>query len=388
LFQFSLKDKAKQWFLTLPANSIRTWGEMQQVFLDEYYSMAKTDEMRDEIRTFQQQSGEPLHEAFTRFKELIRKCPHHQIELWELVKSFVNGLTKEERKYLKSTSNGTLLNNPEEEDWEFLERMSKNSRAEESADRKAKHPIPKSTSDVDFSAKDRIAALERELARMKKKDVNAVQFAVCEECGDIGHRAHNCQVNMAQGTEEVNQVYGDRKPYDMNSNTYHLGLRNHPNFRYGNPSNQMNPNFQPANQGGQGYQNRQGNHQGGNYNQGGYQRNNYNQGGNQGYNRDGNFQRNYNNNQGGPSGSQGGGDDSLNAKLDALMNMVKESNNDIKEMKRANEVRDKSHEALTRQVGQLAEDLGRLKGSGGRLPSDTTVNPQHQGSNSKNTREV
>ncbi|KAF5772732.1 putative retrotransposon gag domain-containing protein [Helianthus annuus] len=49
LFQFSLKDKAKQWFLTLPANSIRTWGQMQQAFLDEYYSMAKTDDARDEM---------------------------------------------------------------------------------------------------------------------------------------------------------------------------------------------------------------------------------------------------------------------------------------------------------------------------------------------------
>ncbi|KAI3828507.1 hypothetical protein L1987_02608 [Smallanthus sonchifolius] len=120
LFQFSLKDRAKQWFITLPANSIHTWDEMQQVFLDEYYSVAKTDDSRIEIRTFQQQTGEPLHEAFTRFKELLRKCPHHQIELWELVKCFVDGLTQEERKYLKSTSNGTLLSNPEEDDWDFL----------------------------------------------------------------------------------------------------------------------------------------------------------------------------------------------------------------------------------------------------------------------------
>ena len=83
-------------------------------------------------------------------------------------------------------------------------------------------------------------------------------------------------------------MYGDRKQYDMNSNTYHPGLRNHPNFRYGNASNQMNPNFQSGNQGGQGgssYNNRQGG------NQGGYQRN-YNQGGNQGYqNRESNYQR-------------------------------------------------------------------------------------------------
>ena len=79
----------------------------------------------------------------------------------------------------------------------FLERMAKRSKAKESADRAKKHPISRSLPDLDSNSKDRIATLERELARMKKKDVNAVQFAVCEDCGDIGHRTEECQVNMA-----------------------------------------------------------------------------------------------------------------------------------------------------------------------------------------------
>jgi hypothetical protein len=61
-------------------------------------------------------------------------------------------------------------------------------------------------------------------------------------------------------SEEVNQMGDRRKQQDMNSNTYHPGLRNHPNFRYGNASNQLNPNFQGSNQQGgrqQQYQNRQ-----------------------------------------------------------------------------------------------------------------------------------
>ncbi|XP_021986179.1 GATA zinc finger domain-containing protein 14-like [Helianthus annuus] len=269
LFQLSLKDKAKQWFLTLPANSIRTWGEMQQVFLDEYYSMVKTNDARDEIRSFHQLSSEPLHEAFTRYKELIRKCPHHQIEKLELVKCFVRGLDDETWNHLESTSNGTLLSNYEDDDWEFLERMSKRSKSKESADRAKKHPVSQSLPDLD--SKDRISNLERD---------------------------------------------------GMNSNTYHPGLRNHPNFRYGNASNQMNPNFQSGNQGGQGN----------------YQR---------GYNQSGNG--------GGTSNSQG--DDSLNSKLDAIMNAITNSNQEIKaKMKKEFEVRDKSHKALEKQVGQLAQE--------------------------------
>ncbi|XP_076894000.1 uncharacterized protein LOC143546168 [Bidens hawaiensis] len=231
LFQFSLKDKAKSWFVSLPANSIHSWDEMQQVFLDEYYSLAKTDEARMKIRTFQQQPGELFHEAFTRFKELLRKCSHHQIELWELVKCVVDGLTEEEMKYLKSTSNGNLLSRPEEEDWDFFEKIIQSSKTEASASRRAKHPISKSN--PDYETKDKLASLERELALLKKKekkDVASVKFNVCERCSDLGHASDNFPFDE-EAYEEVNNVYGDNKNYDMNPNTYHPGLRNHPNFR-------------------------------------------------------------------------------------------------------------------------------------------------------------
>ncbi|XP_035837609.1 GATA zinc finger domain-containing protein 14-like [Helianthus annuus] len=327
--------------------------------------------VNDRFRPIVTENDSPIV-SFTRFKEMMRRCPHHQIEKRELVKCFVRGLDDNTWNRLESTSNGTLLSNHEDDDWEFLERMSKRSKEKESADRAKKHPISRSLPDLD--SKDQISTLEREMARMKKKEVNAVQFEVCEDCGDIGHRAEQCPTGPSDYTEEVNQV-------------------NHPNFRYGNASNQMNPNFQSGNQGGQSglsYQNRQVGNQGGyqrNYNQGYQGRDNNYQGG---------YQRNYNN-QGGNgsvSNNQTSGDD-LSAKMDALLNMqkesqnnIKESHNDIKEIKKTNEIRDKAHEALAKQVGQLAEEMAQIRGSMGKLPSDTTVNPKHQGSSSKNTREV
>ncbi|XP_022004242.1 homeobox protein 2-like [Helianthus annuus] len=94
------------------------------------------------------------------------------------------------------------------------------------------------------------------------------------------------------------------------------------------------------------------------------------------------------------SNNQTGGDD-LSAKMDALLSMqkesqnnIKESHNDIKKIRKTNEIRDKAHEALAKQVGQLAEEMAQIRGSMGKLPSDTTVNPKHQGSSSRNTCEV
>jgi len=79
LFQFTLVDRAKQWFLTLPDSSIHTWRKMQQDFLDEYYPMSKTSDARDSIRSFQQLVGERLHDTWARFNDIIRMCPPHGI---------------------------------------------------------------------------------------------------------------------------------------------------------------------------------------------------------------------------------------------------------------------------------------------------------------------
>ena len=79
LFPFSLKDKAKYWLSTLPANSITTWAQLQQKFLDKYFSVGKTNQYRRSIISFAQTNNEQFHKAWDRFKDLIRKCPHHQI---------------------------------------------------------------------------------------------------------------------------------------------------------------------------------------------------------------------------------------------------------------------------------------------------------------------
>ncbi|XP_076947336.1 uncharacterized protein LOC143619246 [Bidens hawaiensis] len=268
LFQFLLKDRAKNWFNTLPMHSIGNWAEMQQLFLNEYYSQSKTSVARMEIRNFSQLSGELFHEAFIRYKEMIRKCPHHQIELWELVKFFVDRLTYEGQKHLKASCNVHLLNQPKEDDWDFLDFMCEDSKSEAVAESRRHGTSSRSVKPV-TSESERIAELERELAGLrngKKKEVGkvGVKFLVCDYCGELGHKADDCPEfydDEEDDTKEVNYAYEDSKGQGMNSNTYHPGLRNHPIFRYENTSSQLNPNFQVTSQ----------NRSQGNYRQGGYQ---------------------------------------------------------------------------------------------------------------------
>ena len=81
LFPYSLKDKAKSWLNSLEPNSIHTWNELAEKFLSKYFPPIKNARMRNEITSFRQRDSESLFEAWERWKELLRKCPHHGLPI-------------------------------------------------------------------------------------------------------------------------------------------------------------------------------------------------------------------------------------------------------------------------------------------------------------------
>ncbi|GJS61216.1 MAK10-like protein [Tanacetum coccineum] len=82
LFQFSLRDQASNWLERLPAGSISTWEDLTTRFLAQFFPPRRTAKLRNDILMFQQHHGESLSEAWTRFKDLLQKVPHHGIDLW------------------------------------------------------------------------------------------------------------------------------------------------------------------------------------------------------------------------------------------------------------------------------------------------------------------
>ena len=76
LFPFSLTGEALSWLVELPDASIHSWEEMVESFLEKYFPPSKRLLKRDEIWSFKQQPGEALHEAWLRFKQLMKKCPN------------------------------------------------------------------------------------------------------------------------------------------------------------------------------------------------------------------------------------------------------------------------------------------------------------------------
>ncbi|GKA70888.1 MAK10-like protein [Tanacetum coccineum] len=82
LFQFSLRDQASNWLECLPAGSITTWEDLTTRFLAQFFPLGTTAKLRNDLLMFQQHHGESLFEAWTRFKKLLQKVPHHGIDLW------------------------------------------------------------------------------------------------------------------------------------------------------------------------------------------------------------------------------------------------------------------------------------------------------------------
>nr|GEX51395.1 hypothetical protein [Tanacetum cinerariifolium] len=77
LFHFSLRDHASNWLERLLAGSITIWEDLTTRFLAQLFPPERTAKLRNDILIFQQHHGESLSEAWTGFKDLLRKIPHH-----------------------------------------------------------------------------------------------------------------------------------------------------------------------------------------------------------------------------------------------------------------------------------------------------------------------
>ena len=80
-----------------------------------------------EINTFRQLEGENLAEAWERFHELLRRCPHHRLTRWMQVHTFYNGLSDSTRKIIDALVGGALMKKTTDQAYGILEDMATNS---------------------------------------------------------------------------------------------------------------------------------------------------------------------------------------------------------------------------------------------------------------------
>ncbi|GKA96118.1 reverse transcriptase domain-containing protein, partial [Tanacetum coccineum] len=109
LFPFSLDGEARDWLDKEPPRSILTWDDLVSKFINQFFPPSKTTYLRNKITTFYQEPNETFNEAWERFKELLRQCPHHGFSELHQLDTFYNSLNTNDQDALDSAAGGNFL---------------------------------------------------------------------------------------------------------------------------------------------------------------------------------------------------------------------------------------------------------------------------------------
>ena len=92
-----------------------------QKFLTKFFLPSKIAQLVQEINTFRQSEGENLAEAWERFHELLRRCPHHRLTRWMQVHTFYKGLSDTTRTVIDASIGVALMKKTMNQAYEILE---------------------------------------------------------------------------------------------------------------------------------------------------------------------------------------------------------------------------------------------------------------------------
>nr|GEW19101.1 reverse transcriptase domain-containing protein [Tanacetum cinerariifolium] len=77
MLQAPIEGEARIWLDKEPPRLILTWEDLVSKFINQFFPPSKTTYLRNEITNFLQKPNETFNEAWERFKDLLRQCPHH-----------------------------------------------------------------------------------------------------------------------------------------------------------------------------------------------------------------------------------------------------------------------------------------------------------------------
>ncbi|XP_057452083.1 uncharacterized protein LOC130743880 [Lotus japonicus] len=238
-FPHSLQGIAKTWLYILPPSSIASWDDLKRKFLEKFFPASRTTSIRKDISRIRQLHGETLHEYWERFKTLCVSCPHHQISEQLLVQYFYEGLLNMERHLIDAACGGALNDMTPTEARQLFEKMAANSQQFHTRSNDAVKTVNEIGTDPRMDKLEKrmetIASLVTQLAMNQNKP--SQQEKVCGICT----KDHNTDVcpSLQEPTDENPEAYAanifNNRPqqnYDLSSNRYNPGWRNHPNLRW------------------------------------------------------------------------------------------------------------------------------------------------------------
>ncbi|GJR62894.1 reverse transcriptase domain-containing protein [Tanacetum coccineum] len=121
---FELKH-AQIWLEKEPPRSILTWDDLVSKFINKFFPPSKTTNLRNEITRFQQRFDETFYEAWDRFNDLLRACPHHGFSELHQLDTFYNALNSNDQDSLNSAAGGNFLDKMPHDCLRIIESKSK-----------------------------------------------------------------------------------------------------------------------------------------------------------------------------------------------------------------------------------------------------------------------
>ncbi|GKA86128.1 MAK10-like protein [Tanacetum coccineum] len=226
LFQFSLRDQARNWLERLPSGSITTWEDLTTRFFAQFFPPGRTAKLRNDILMFQQHHGKSLFEAWTRFKDLLQKVPHHGIDLWLQVQIFYDHVNPVTRRTIDQSAGGKLRDRNAEESWALLEDLTLYDNESWNNPRDLAKPIKAIAlpQDVPSTSDRRLIELENQVQRLMEAhraptqptQVNKITTS-CEICSGP-HDTQYCMEDPEQAFVEYTSSCTDKAGEGLVSN--------------------------------------------------------------------------------------------------------------------------------------------------------------------------
>ncbi|XP_073153798.1 uncharacterized protein [Henckelia pumila] len=258
LFPFSLQGEAIEWLRDFLEGSITTWDGLVEFFMHKYFPPTTVTQLRNAIMSFRQKDGKSLNAAWSRFKNMLRVCPVHDLSIGQQVETFYYGVDSSVRSMLDTAANGILYRKTPAAALEIISNMAEISVGWQDNMREKK---------VGFLEMDALTAITAKL-------------------DGLTHQVSQLQANKSTPSKHVNQVQGSteavegsasgipfmpdsffdgppvfegdsvnyvgnqgRQQFNPYSFSYNPGWRSHPNFGWKQAENSVEPqHFNPPQQ--------------------------------------------------------------------------------------------------------------------------------------------
>ena len=255
LFPSSLTGEARTWFNELEPESIRTWEQLREAFVNRFFPPALARKLLNQIRSFRQHDNETLTDAWIRLKELLRNCHGHGLDKEQHIDIFYEGLTHQSQHDLDLAGGGNFLYKSTNDAHRMMEDqvLAAIARNRVNKDRRTRDMVAQvetgNSSNTQGNQSEMVAELKIFSEKFDKrmghleKNVHMIKNG-CDLCGGP-HYSNECdQQVQEQQSEDVNYV---QRQYQGQGNYQRGGFQQNrnSNFNYGGQRNNQAQQFQP-----------------------------------------------------------------------------------------------------------------------------------------------